>query len=178
MTTDNPGTLSDDGRKTAGARERILSAFNAMVLGREGRTKRVGDLAARAGVARSTFYDHFRSAADLELEAVAAPLAILAELAAGSSDAAGAEPMLAHFWEYRSDVRKLLAGPRRPKLERLLERLIAERLADGADNPLVAAQSAAALLAAVDAWVHARHVATPAQLAVRIAATADAIRCA
>lgn len=178
MTTDNRGALSDCTVEPRTARERILLAFSAMVLVREARPKRVADLAARAGVARSTFYDHFRSADDLELEAVAVPLRGLADLAAGLGSPATVEPLLAHFWEYRSDVRRLLAGPRRPKLERLFERLVAERLAVGPDNPLVAAQSAAALLAAIDAWVHSRYVATSKEIAARISATADAIRCA
>lgn len=180
MTTDNPGALSGRSGEGESARERIIAAFDAIVLAREPRPPNVAALAARAGVARSTFYDHFDSAAALELEALRRPLGALADLAAGCGDRAAALAWVTHFWDYRAEVRKLLAGPRRPRVDRLFEAMVRDRVGAGAGAhaDLFAAQAAAALLAVLDGWVHARFSATPAIVTDQLDASCAALRAA
>jgi AcrR family transcriptional regulator len=175
MTTDKPGKLS--AQAAPSARDRLVAAHDAMLLGRDAERRRAGAVAARAGVSRTTFYDHFQSSDDLELAAMERPMAALADLAAGHGDLDAVEGLLAHFWEYRAEVRKLLAGPKRPRIDRLLESLIRARMpGDGA--ALFGLQAAAAITASVDAWVHARVTARPPQLAARIDAACAALRSA
>jgi AcrR family transcriptional regulator len=178
MTTDKQGQLSAQVTSSDSARTRLVAAFDAMLLGREGERGRAGAVAARAGVSRTTFYDHFQSSDDLELVAMRRPLEALADLATGRGDPAVADGWLAHFWDYRSDVRKLLSGRTRARVDRQLEALIRARLPDATGAALFGTQAAAAIISTIDAWVHARIVAKPPQLASQMGVSCAALRAA
>lgn len=157
-------------RRVARTRAALIEAFNHLVLQR-GRGKiRVADIVARADVGRSTFYEHFAGAEAIHMEALARPLAVLADAAAGQGDAARLEALLAHFWDNRRLARDTFAGRAGEQAARLLADLVEERLRDGRaqfDIPLrlAALQLAAAALAPVRGWVLAEAPCTGASLA-------------
>lgn len=141
------------GRATK-TRTAIVHAFNALVLGGRRRI-RVGDVIAEAGLGRSTFYDHFSSAEQLHMAALAQPFVILADAAAGRGDPRSTERLLAHFWENRRVARDTFTGRAGDQAQRLLSRLVEERLEGPLLVPprLAAQQLAAAALAPVRGWL-------------------------
>ena len=139
-----------------GARERILAAYDGMVLDREPGRNSVGVVIGRAGVARSTFYTHFRSASHLEIEALGRPMGVLARMAAGDPCHDDVVHLLQHFWDYRADLRRFLATRQRQAAERYLASEI-ERRALGALATLQAVQLAAVVMATIELWVSGRH---------------------
>lgn len=176
MTTDKHSAASAETGSEKPARDRLVAAFDAMLLARDGERGRVSTIAARAGISRTTFYDHFQSSDDLELVAMRRPLDALAALCEDQSDIAAVERWLAHFWEYRGEVRKLFSGPKRARFERELEALIRTRSPDIEGAALFPIQAATAIIASVDAWVHSRIVAKPIELASQLYASCMALR--
>src|SRR4051812_2411808 len=61
-------------RRIARTREALIGAFNHLVLNRRQRHIRVADIVAEANVGRSTFYEHYSSADDILLQALARPM--------------------------------------------------------------------------------------------------------
>jgi AcrR family transcriptional regulator len=154
-------------RRAARTREAIVDAFGRIFFERRQRRIRVADVAAEAGIGRSTFYDHFSGAEQVHLAALARPFGILADAAAGRGDAARLERLLAHFWENRQRARDSFGGRSGEQAQRLLAELVERRLEGGLAVPaaLAAQQLAAAALAPVRAWLAGRASATPAALA-------------
>ena len=152
---DSPPTSSGN-RRGARTRAALRDAFNRLVLRDRRRDIRVAEIVAEAGVGRSTFYDHYDSADELFLEALAAPLGILADAASGHGDPARLASLLGHFWENRQRARSTFEGRTRDRVTRLLASLIAQRLGE---RPLLlplsmaSLQLAEAALAPVRAWV-------------------------
>jgi AcrR family transcriptional regulator len=181
MTTDNHRLLS--GTHTAqSARARIIAAFNAMVLKRQRGPFRVGMIIRHAGVARSTFYDHFASEAALQLTAIEAPFASIADALTGRGEREQLIGWLAHFWDYRQQARPLLTGAERTRIERAFVALLLERLSAGVagdaspSTHLAAIQIAAATLASLEQWLSGRLSYSPEALADQLVIAADAIR--
>lgn len=136
-------------------RSAIIDAFNRLVLERRQRPIRAADVAAEAGVGRSTFYDHFSGAEQVRLEALAHPFAILADAAAGRGNPASLTRLLDHFWEYRARARDHFSGRAGEQARRLLAELIERRLEGELTLParLAARQLADAAMAPVRAWL-------------------------
>lgn len=168
-------------RRVRRTRESLRQAFNALVLEGGRGDIRVADIVARADIGRSTFYDHYRSADELHMEALSAPLSILADAVTGSGDRERLEWLLAHFWKNRARARETLTGADRDKVVRLLTGQIAERLEAIGDRyrlplPLAALQLAELSLAPVRGWVMALAPADAGQLAESLIATAAGVR--
>lgn len=156
-------------RRPARTRAALLAAFRDLMFAQRYDRIDVAAVCARANVGRSTFYAHF-SGRDALLTASMQPLlTVLA--AAATGETAQLLWLLEHFWEQRRHGRVLFAPPLRQVLERTLADAILARL--GPDQRLAAVQIAAAQLAAVEAWMTGAVAATPAQMAARIAATAN-----
>jgi AcrR family transcriptional regulator len=184
MTTDNHRPLSGT-VATQSARGRILAAFNAMVLKRQRGPFRVGTIIRHAGVARSTFYDHFPSESALQLTALEAPFASMSDALTGRDSKTQLTAWLTHFWDYRQQARPLLAGAERARLERMFVALLLERLrsdveGSAGDLPpsmqLAAVQIAAATLASMEQWLSGRLPFTPEALADQLVTATAAIR--
>jgi AcrR family transcriptional regulator len=165
-------------RRTARTRAAIVAAYNHLVMHRRQDQIRVSDIVARANVGRSTFYDHFTGADDVFMAAVARPLALLADAAAGAADAKGLEPLLHHFWDNRQRTREMLAGRQSERIARLLADLIEAQLSGNFLIPrrLVAIQLAETAFAPVRGWLGAEAACTSAQLASAILAATAAAR--
>ena len=101
-------------------RKRLLESFNSLVLrGAEGKIT-VSDVVREAGLGRSTFYDHYSSADDIHLQALAAPFTLLAEAILGLHDEEKLSHLMEHFWDKRQRARQTLSGEDGERVERLL----------------------------------------------------------
>jgi AcrR family transcriptional regulator len=110
-------------------REALVQAFVALFFERPYDRITVGAIVARAGVGRSTFYEHFVDKEDVLAASVRAPLA---PLAAAVDDGAPIEPILQvmdHFAANGDQARALLAGSARRAMTRVLASMVEARLA-------------------------------------------------
>ncbi|HEX9931610.1 MAG TPA: TetR/AcrR family transcriptional regulator [Allosphingosinicella sp.] len=107
-------------RRVDRTRGALIGAFNRLFLARRRGPVKVAEIVAEAEVGRSTFYEHYRGADDIFLEALKGPFAGLADAASGAGDAAAIEPLLAHFWDNRQRRREALTGALGERVVRLL----------------------------------------------------------
>lgn len=142
------------------------------------------DIAARADVSRSTFYEHYKSKDDLLRHSLARPFTALAELVLSPPPGA-LLPMLAHFRENRRLAGKIFAQPVRQVASRALAELLEPRLAAVARGAaprqpviplsLIARQLAEAQLAILENWVLGKTAAQPAAIAEALALSTEGL---
>jgi AcrR family transcriptional regulator len=167
-------------RRAARTRAALIDAFNHLALSHR-KNIRVADIVALANVGRSTFYEHYKSADDIHLQAMQRPFALLADAAAGMGDEARLTGQLHHFWENRALARTSFMGRMHDKVTRLLAGMIEERLRDEEDAlaiplRLAALQLAEAALAPIRGWVTAEAPCAAEALAGAICRCGRAIR--
>ena len=158
-------------RRVARTRTALIEAFNHLVLSRRPKRIRVSDIVAAANVGRSTFYEHYRSADDIHMEALSRPFGLLADATAGQGDSERLASLLAHFWENRQRARETVSGRSGERAARMLADQVELRLGDAAlaiPKRLAALQLAEAALAPVRGWLLAEAPCTPAVLAASI----------
>lgn len=159
-------------------RRALLNAFSTLVQKHHYDEIRVADITGDADVGRSTFYEHYAGKDDIMLESMTCMLDILARC---PSDGPGPdlEPLLNHYWENRSLVRYLLAGPPSetllPRITRELagriEASLARRCREQGATPIVplgmvALQISEAQMGLLRAWVSSGEPScTPRQIA-------------
>ncbi|MBV9882306.1 MAG: hypothetical protein JO276_04795 [Sphingomonadaceae bacterium] len=170
-------------RRTVRTRTALIHAFDQLVLGRAKRKIRVADIVAEANVGRSTFYEHYGSADEIHMAALARPFAILADAAAGLGEETRLTGLLAHFWDYRQQARGSLSDRTGEKAARMLADLVEERLrpdeaALALPLRLAAMQLAEAALAPIRGWITAEAPATSEMLAAAICTCGRAMRAA
>jgi AcrR family transcriptional regulator len=161
-------------RRVIRTRNRLVEAFNHLVLQRRQRHIRVADIVDQSKVGRSTFYEHFSSAESLHMEALKRPLAPLADAAAGHGNEAAVSAIVAHFWEYRQRSQKSLSGP----AERVLATMIEERLDQAPltlPKRLAARQLASATLTPLVAWLKGEAPCTAEEMARSICRSGKAL---
>lgn len=165
-------------RRTVRTRSAIVEAYNQLIRHRRQDSIRVCDIVARANVGRSTFYEHYRGADDVFMEAVSRPMAVLADTAAGDADAGRLEGLLTHFWDNRQRAREMLGGRQGERVARRLADLVEARLAGPFTIPvrLVAVQLAETAFAPVRAWLAAEAACPARALAEAICAATAATR--
>lgn len=163
------------GSPRAATRAQILATFNRLLL--EGETDRpnVAQIVAEAGVARSTFYDHFAGIEALFDESLSILLRRVASCLVGDCGREEMVWLLAHIWENRERGRDILAGPGSRRTEGLLTRLLLEQLNGRDEARLHSILIAGTVMAALGAWVTGRLASEPSTLADRLVSTARAI---
>jgi AcrR family transcriptional regulator len=165
-------------RRTARTRTALIAAFNHLALSQR-KNIRVADIVAEANVGRSTFYEHYKSAEDIHLQAMTRPFALLADAAAGAGDEARLTGLLRHFWENRQLARASFTGRMHDKVARLLAGMVEERLEGAAlaiPPRLAAMQLAEAALAPIRGWVTAEAPCTAEALAGALCRAGKAMR--
>ena len=105
---DKAGPAEDPRRRRT--REDLLAAFFSLVLTRRYHEIRVADVLSRAGVGRSTFYEHFRNKDALLAASLEGPFHVLATLLTAAPEAGRVQAILEHFWENRALARSLFQG--------------------------------------------------------------------
>ena len=162
------------------ARARLIAAFNRLVFDRTPGPIRVSQIVEKAGVGRSTFYDHFGSAEAIHMAALSRPLSHLAAPAAGTGTVEQLEWFLSHFWTNRSRAREVLAGATRDRVIRLLADMIDQRsdrhCQTAIPRRLAVTQVAEAMLGPIRAWLLGEAAVTPTTLAHSLFETAAAMR--
>lgn len=162
-------------RRSERTRKALEGAFVALFFaGRYDRIK-IGDIVARAGVSRSTFYEHFADKDALLAESLRRPLAVLVNAVAAEPDEQGLAGLLAHFWSQQQQARHVFGGSPRRAVGRILAAMLADalrpRLAKmGGEIPLdlVAIALAEALLVAIHTWLGGRTTCDASTLAVTL----------
>ncbi|MCP9221695.1 TetR/AcrR family transcriptional regulator [Erythrobacter sp. LQ02-29] len=151
----------------------MVDALAALLAERRYEAIRVADIIARAGVGKSTFYEHFRGKDDVLLAAMQPILLALTTAASGRAAHSYIRPMVAHLWERRSIVRPILESTAALPLERRLAEAMAThggRPAGGDQTPIQCVGMAAAQLAMLRHWLSGRAVATTEEMTGRLIA--------
>lgn len=162
-------------RRTRG---RLREAFIALFFARDYEAISMADIAAAAGVGRSTIYEHYRDKQDLLRDTVRYPLQGLAAAVDVPAGLAALQVSLEHFWGNRGN-RSIQRESTRRAIARVLAELIEARLVvreNGADQRRATAVLVAELqVGVIHAWLRGELALAPAALAVRLAAAAQAV---
>jgi len=97
-------------RRIRRTRDAIIGAFKSIVFQTRYNDIRVSDIANKADIGRSTFYEHFAGKDDLLVSSMNWVLVGLAESAKPGADLATVFEVLDHIWENRSKGRTILSG--------------------------------------------------------------------
>jgi AcrR family transcriptional regulator len=176
-------------KPTPHARAALLRAFGDLVTTRRYSELRIGDIVERAGVGRSTFYEHFSGKDGILAASIRGPFSALVDSTVRSANTAELVALLEHFWHNRAIARGVFMGPVRAKVSAVLAQMIEQQL-DAAGKGratrlliparLVAAQLAESLLAPITAWLtgvaHCPAITLADALIATTGATLDALR--
>ena len=157
-------------------RARLVRAFSQIMLSRPKGRPAMHEVVERAGVARSTLYEHFGGRDDLLLEAMRHPLSELAKAGAGMPDEKRLTDLLVHLRGRRADTIALLDGPLKPRILRVLSNEI--RLQDPELPPAAALQISGILIELVRLWINGDTPAAAVAMAGQLARAAVAQRTA
>jgi AcrR family transcriptional regulator len=176
--------LSHSPRRREKTDEAIVAAFVTLLFEQGFGAFTIADVARRAGVGRSTFYQHFATKHALLEAGLARPFSTFVGLVLSDRPARDLIPILQHFRDNQRLGRDLFLSSTRPILARALARQIEARLealcrAPTALDPilplgLIAAQLAEAALALIEPWALRRVSCTAEQLAAALSASIDA----
>jgi AcrR family transcriptional regulator len=161
-------------------RARLIAAFNQLVFDKTRGPIRVAQIIEKAGVGRSTFYDHFANAEAVHMAALSRPMAQLADPAAGTGTVEQLQWLLDHFHGNRGRARDVLLGSSRDRITRLLADMIDERIDAGDDlaipRRIATMQIAEAILGPIRLWIAGEFAASSGTLAASLFETAAAMR--
>lgn len=145
-------------RRSQKTRAALRAAFVDQVLAHGYDAVKISAVIAHANVGRSTFYEHFRSKAELLQASIEAPFSCLAAMVEPAAAPRDIVPVLLHFRQNQHVARVLLGSPTRPLLAQALAALIAVRLPGTTAFPVetTARMIADAQLALVDSWILGR----------------------
>ncbi|MEZ5922285.1 MAG: TetR/AcrR family transcriptional regulator [Parvularculaceae bacterium] len=114
-------------KDTNPVRASIIEAFNGLILSKRKLRPPVAEVLDKAGVARSTFYEHFNSRDSLLITAIRGPLGVVADAVTGNGDSEKLSAVLSHFMENRRGAIEALDGALSMRITRALAELIADR---------------------------------------------------
>jgi AcrR family transcriptional regulator len=173
------------------SRRALLQAFRELLLeGGQLEDIRVADVAARAGVGRSTLYEHFAGLDGLLGVSIAGLFSVLVDTLHPGDNSPGLKNLLDHFWEQRALARNLFSGSMRRRSIAVLVGLIEAKLKSVGlarrgqmmlPTRLAAEQLAGLLMAPIIAWLAGDSRCTSEGLASALSAVAkaalQALRC-
>ena len=178
MSTDQLPADEQNDRRVERTRQALQGAFIALILERRYEDIRVADIVVRAGVGRSTFYEHFRGKEEVFERTFAGLLAILADAVCGRRDRLPF--VVSHFWDNRRLARTAFGPPLNAAVRRWLAAMIAERAPPGSGREVVrmaAIQTAAAQISVLEAWLTGQLVASRVQMVDSLAGAAPLWYC-
>jgi len=144
----------------------IVASFNRLLFRRGISFARVGvkEIAAVAGVGRSTFYEHFRDKAEVMSQSMSPVLEALAAIVTHPGDEVRTRMLMEHIATHRPLAHRVLTGPGGEDVIRQLTELVEGGLQSGTSQDarcgsnamppaLVAEQIARAQMGLIQAWV-------------------------
>jgi AcrR family transcriptional regulator len=171
-------------RRVVKTRTALHQALMDLIAEREYDDISVGDIIGRAGVGRSTFYQHYQNKDEVFRAVVMGGMEACADAAIGGEHQAYLPDWLQIFWDNRKAGRVMLtASHTRPFISRALAELLFERLERAAaagsreppiPNRLVAVQIAEGQLGLIAAWLNGQGAAAPPARAEAIALSSKA----
>jgi AcrR family transcriptional regulator len=153
---------SSEDRRVLRSRQALIDAFQALVVERPYDEIKVGDVIEKAGVGRSTFYEHYQNKDDLLRAAVGGAIESLANMTTSRHEPQRLSFWIGNLWDSRKLGRVLLSGQAGVYLIRALASEIEPRITDAARNAgmikpppakLVALQMAEAELGLIHHWL-------------------------
>jgi AcrR family transcriptional regulator len=149
--------LTGDARKLR-TRQAIHTAFFGMVLERRYYEIKIDDIVEQAGIARSTFYEHFKSKDELLASSLEGPFSRLANMVDDTTSKAALIEILEHFWQNRAMARGIFTGAIRKKVGVALADMIQKKLVKliiykNLPLPLISIQLSEMILAPIGAWL-------------------------
>ncbi|HEX5380182.1 MAG TPA: TetR/AcrR family transcriptional regulator [Phenylobacterium sp.] len=153
--------LAAEDRRVQRTKAALVGAFVSLVLDRRYDQITVADIVERAGVGRSTFYEHYDNKDELLTEGLTGPFAVLADMVTGACDPVRILETIEHFWENRRVGNVLFAGPTRQLVMRTLAGAIEQRLLSKSratspselPAPLASAYLASAQIGLLSEWL-------------------------
>jgi AcrR family transcriptional regulator len=151
-------TIQSRGERTRAA---ILRGFVDLLFRLGFENISVSGIVAEAGIARSTFYEHFSSKEDVLRASMAQFFTVFARCVYNDEQPSELTHVLGHFWENRRLTDAIFSGVPRQIMALSLSELVEERLPELAGalqlrHRLVAIYIAEAQLALVEAWLRGR----------------------
>jgi AcrR family transcriptional regulator len=171
-------------RRVQKTRQALLDAFFTLVLKAPYEDITVRDIVVRAGVGRSTLYEHFSGKDAILAASLGGPFAVLADALQPRDNTAALTALLEHFWSNRAVAPGIFAGPMRRRTVAVLVRLIEQRLRAEAParrtalllpTRLAAIHLAEALFAPVAAWLAGQSACSAQRLALALRKAALAL---
>jgi AcrR family transcriptional regulator len=146
-----------DARKLR-TRQAIHAAFFRMVLERRYYEIKIDDIVEHANIARSTFYEHFKSKDELLASSLEGPFLRLVNLLDDTTSNEALIDILEHFWQNRTMARGIFIGAIRKKISGALAGMIQKKLATlhfdrKLPLPLISIQLSEMMLAPISAWL-------------------------
>ena len=149
-------------RRSERTRAAILRAFVDLLFRGGFESISVQGIVAEAGIARSTFYEHFSSKEDLLCASMAQFLTVFAQCAFDRNQPSELSNVLAHFWENRRLTDAVFSGAPRKIIALSLSEMIEARLREHKSEELLLPCRLAAIhiseaqLALVESWLRGR----------------------
>jgi len=168
---------ASEDRRVQRSRKALTDACMALVIERPYDEITVADIAEKAGVGRSTFYEHYPNKDELLRASLIGAFTALADMTTAAHDPERLTGWMEGFWKNRRVGRAMLGGQARTYLVRNLAALIDLRLGKGLAAPakLVAYQMAEAHLGLIHAWQSGLAAYSPEAMAQHLHRTAVAM---
>lgn len=153
----NDDVPNGDARKQR-TRQAIRTAFFTMVLERRYYEIKIDDIVQQAGIARSTFYEHYKSKDELLASSLEGPFSRLVNLVDGATTKEALVDILEHFWHNRAMARGIFIGAIRKKVSMALADMIQKKLATQLAGkklplPLIGIQLSEMMLTPITVWL-------------------------
>jgi AcrR family transcriptional regulator len=155
-------TQRQQDKRSLRTRAWIVQAFNELIFKRTYAALPTDYIIKRAGVGRSTFYEHFRNKDEVLLHSVSGILSAFADAVTDAGNSYRIRGVLDHILDQKAMAQPLLAGPAGAAITAELSNLIESRLTTRNDSQdtklnvparLVARQVAAAQLSLLSSWL-------------------------
>lgn len=161
----------------------LRNAFFELVLSLPYSRIKIADIIAKAGVGRSTFYEHYKNKDDLLYSSLHWPMTVLASAILPSDKVLDIQGVLEHFWQNRSLARPILMGSTRKHVSRCLSEILTKLLHSiptQMKNKCVPVSAMAQALAALQLtllsdWLTGAYSTTPDKLARQLMLTSRAV---
>lgn len=98
----------------------VFEAFYQLVQSSRYDELKAKDIVKRAGIGKSTFYEHFLDKDDVLRQSLERPMTVFAKALVGNADDVNVARTLDHFWERRKFARVILQHPTREIVDNCL----------------------------------------------------------